>query len=60
MGDRDVCRIELIESPVGAGYARSSAIGRTITTHPLITHVGRARYRLIEHTKPEPTEPPQH
>lgn len=60
LGDRDVSRSELIEALVGAGYARSSAAGRTITTHPLITHVGPARYRLIQYTGPQPTEPPQH
>jgi len=60
LGDRDVSRGELIEALVGAGYTRSSAAGRTITTHPLITHVGPARYRLIEHTGPEPTQPPRH
>ena len=60
LGDRDVSRSELIETLVEAGYTRSSAVGRTITTHPLITHVGPARYRLIEHTGPEPTRPPRH
>ena len=60
LGDRDVSRSELIEALVAANYTRSSAVGRTITTHPLITHIGPARYRLIEHTGPEPTEPPQH
>jgi len=57
LGDRDVSRSQLIEVLVGAGYTRSSAAGRTVTTHPLITHVGPARYRLIEHTGPEA---PQH
>jgi hypothetical protein len=60
LGERDVSRSELIEALVGAGYTCSSAAGRTITTHPLITHVGPARYRLIEHTGPEPTGAPQH
>jgi hypothetical protein len=60
LGDRDVSRTDLIDALVGAGYTRSSAAGRTITTHPLITHVGPARYRLIEHTRPKPTETQQH
>lgn len=67
LGDRSVSRSELIEVLVEAGYTRSSAGGRTISTHPLIAHVGPARYRLTEHTKgstktfgeSEPTEPSQ-
>jgi len=46
LADRDVNRSELIQALLQAGYTRSSAVGRTITTHPLITHVGPARYRL--------------
>ena len=58
LAGHEVSCSELITVFIGAGYAPSSARGRTVQTHPLIRRVGPRRYRLIGHGPTGATEAP--
>ena len=45
--DRDLTRRDMIDILTAAGYAPNSAAGLLSAVHPLFTHTGRDRYRVL-------------
>lgn len=54
---RTLTRGQMINALQDAGYARTSASSRKISTHPLIRHVGTDSYRIIGPTTTRPVSP---